>query len=52
LGHQFELDSFLHSIHSPFYWRILKRTILYSDFNNSLKICETRKLDSIHELNR
>jgi hypothetical protein len=26
----------LHSIHSPFYWRILKNTILYSGYNSSL----------------
>ncbi len=40
----------LHAIHSPFYWRILKKTILFSGFKNShKKICKTRKLESIHE---
>jgi hypothetical protein len=23
-----------YSIHSPFYWQILKKTIIYSSFNN------------------
>ncbi len=27
----------LHAIHSPFYWRILKKTILNSGFNNPYK---------------
>jgi hypothetical protein len=27
----------LHSIHSPFYWRILKKTILISGFKNHYK---------------
>jgi hypothetical protein len=40
----------LHAIHSPFYWRILKKTILFSGLKNPYKkIRETRKLDSIHE---
>jgi hypothetical protein len=30
----------LHAIHSPFYWRILKKTILLSGF---------KKMESIHE---
>jgi hypothetical protein len=24
----------LHAIHSPFYWKILKKTMLYSGFKN------------------
>ncbi len=36
----------LHAFHSPFYWRVLKKTILYSGFNNSFKKNrETRKLE-------
>ncbi len=27
----------LHAIHSPFYWRILKKTKLYSGFKNTNK---------------
>ncbi len=27
----------LHAIHSPLYWRILKKTILYSGLNNPYK---------------
>jgi len=39
-----------HAIHSPFYWRIFNNTILYSGFKNPHKIiCETRKLEYIHE---
>ncbi len=35
----------LRDIHSSFYWLILKKTTLYSGFNNPYKkICETRKL--------
>jgi hypothetical protein len=34
----------LRAIHSPFYCWILKKTILFFK-----KICETRKLESIHE---
>jgi hypothetical protein len=35
----------LNAIHSLFYWRILKKTILYSGFKNLYeKIRETRKL--------
>jgi hypothetical protein len=52
LGHQFTKESslLLHAIHSPFYWRILKKIILYSDFNNPYKkICETKKPESIDE---
>jgi hypothetical protein len=38
------------AIHSPFHWRILKKTILFSGFKNSSeKIRETRKLKSFHE---
>ncbi len=40
----------LHAIHSRFYWWILKKTILYSGFNNPVKkIRETGNLESIHE---
>jgi hypothetical protein len=40
----------LHAIHSPFYWRILKKAILYSGFKNTYKtIREVRKLQPIHE---
>ncbi len=40
----------LHAIHSSFYWRIFKQTILFSGFKNPYKkIRETRKLESIHE---
>jgi hypothetical protein len=39
----------LHAIHSPFYWRILKKTILFFGFKNTKKIRETRKLEYIHE---
>jgi hypothetical protein len=35
----------LHANHIPFYWRILKNP--YSSFPQK-KICETRKLESIH----
>jgi hypothetical protein len=39
----------LHAIHSPFFWRILKKTVPCSGFNNPYKkIRETRKLESIH----
>jgi hypothetical protein len=35
---------------SPFYWRILKKTMLFSAFINPYKkIPETRKFDSFHE---
>jgi hypothetical protein len=40
----------LHAIQSPFYWRILKKTILFSGFKNRYQtIHEKRKLESIHE---
>jgi hypothetical protein len=40
----------LHAIQNPFYWQILKKTILYTGFNNPYKkIYKTRKLESIHE---
>jgi hypothetical protein len=40
----------LNAIHSPFYWWILKKTIVFSAFNNPYKkIPETRKLVSFHE---
>ncbi len=35
----------LHASHSPFYWRILKKTILFSGLNNPYKkIREKEKL--------
>jgi hypothetical protein len=40
----------LYASWSLFYWRVMKKTILFSGFKNSLKkICETSKLESIHE---
>ncbi len=46
------LSLLLHAIHSPFYWRILKKTILFSSFQNFYKkIREERNLESIHEYN-
>jgi hypothetical protein len=30
-------STLLRTIHSPFYWRILKKTILFSDFKNPFK---------------
>jgi hypothetical protein len=40
----------LHAIHSLFYWRILKKTILHFGFHNPYKkIRETTKLESIHK---
>jgi hypothetical protein len=42
----------LNAFHSLFYWRILKKTILFSDFETLKafkKIRETRKQESIHE---
>ncbi len=40
----------LHAIHSPLYWRIVKKIIFFSGFKNPYKkIRETRKLESIHE---
>ncbi len=45
-----ESSLLLHANHSPSYWRTLKKTILYSGFNNPYKnIRETRKLETIHE---
>jgi hypothetical protein len=38
------------AIHSFFYWRILKKTVLFSGFKNPYEeIRETRKLESIYE---
>jgi hypothetical protein len=46
-----DLSLLLHALHSFFYWRILKKTILFSGFQNSYKkFSETRKPESIHEL--
>jgi hypothetical protein len=42
-----DLSLLLHGIHSPFYWRILKKTSLV--FTILKKIRKTRKLESIHE---
>jgi hypothetical protein len=40
----------LHAIHSPLYWRILKKTMLFSVFKNPYqKIHESRKIDSFLE---
>jgi hypothetical protein len=48
-----ELSLLLHAIHSLFYWRILKKTILFSSFKNPYKkIHETIKLESIHFVER
>jgi hypothetical protein len=45
-----ESSLLLSAIHSPFYWRYLKKTIFYSgNFNTYNKIREIRKLESIHE---
>ncbi len=53
LGHQFKkrLESFAPCYsNSPFYWRILRKTILFSGFQNPYKkICKTRKLESVLE---
>ncbi len=41
---------FLHAIHSPFYWQILKINILFSGFQNPYKkSAKQKKLESIHE---
>ncbi len=37
---------FLHAVQSPFYWRILKKTILFSGFKNPY---EKIRVESIHE---
>ncbi len=40
----------LNAIHSPFYWRILKKTILFFGFINPYKkFRKTGKVGSIHE---
>jgi hypothetical protein len=40
----------LRAIHSLFYWRILKKSMLFSGFKCPYKkIRETRKLESVHE---
>jgi hypothetical protein len=40
----------LHAVHSPFYWRILRRTILYSGYKNTFKkSANKRKLEFVHE---
>jgi hypothetical protein len=44
-GHQFNQDSslLLNAIHSPFYWRILKKTLLFSGFKNPYKNLRNKK---------
>jgi hypothetical protein len=45
-----DLSLLLHAIRSPFYRRIFKKTTLFSGLKNPYKkICELRKLESIHE---
>ncbi len=45
-----DLSLLLHAVHSPFYRRISKKTILFSGFENHYKkIRETRKLKSVQE---
>jgi hypothetical protein len=45
-----DLSLLLYAIHSLFYWRILKKSILFSGFKNPYrKIRKTRKLQSINE---
>jgi hypothetical protein len=45
-----ESSLLLHAIHSAFYWRILKKTILFPDLKKPLKkIRGTKKLESNHE---
>jgi hypothetical protein len=40
----------LPDIHSHFYWKVLKKTMLFSGFKIPFKkICETRRLESVHE---
>jgi hypothetical protein len=47
------LGSILHVIHSPFYWRILKKTVLFSGFKKPYnKIRKTRKADKNSSLRR
>jgi hypothetical protein len=54
LRHQFD-KRLLYAIHSPAYWRILKKTIVFYGFKNTnrkireTKKPETRKPKSIHE---
>ncbi len=38
----------LYAIRSPFYWRILKASLVLKIL--TIKVCETRNLESIHEL--
>ncbi len=37
----------LHAFHSPFYWRILQKTILYSGFKNPYEKSSKQKNSSI-----
>jgi hypothetical protein len=45
-----DLSLLLHAIHSPLYWRILKKTILFTSFKNPYKNPRNRNrnLESIH----
>jgi hypothetical protein len=40
----------LHAIHSPFYWRILKETILFSGFKNPCKKIRETSNSSLRRL--
>jgi hypothetical protein len=45
-----DLSLLLCAFHSPFYWQILQKTVLFSGFKKPYrKIRETRNLKSIHE---
>jgi hypothetical protein len=45
-----DLSLLHHAIHSPIYWGILKKTILFSGFKKPYKkFREIRELESIHE---
>ncbi len=47
---KFDSSILFHAIHSPFYWRILKKTILLCGLKFlTKKIRETSKLKSVHE---
>jgi hypothetical protein len=43
------LSLMLCPIHSPFYWWILQKTILYFSFENSYKESQNKKTQSFHE---
>ncbi len=45
-----DLSFLLHAIHSPSYWQIFEKTILFSGLKNpTKKIREPRKLEFVHE---